>query len=143
MTNQYILLVIQIFIVGLILWMLYTILSYAKKHKISLTEKFWTGFGIGYITDLLDTLGIGTFATTTTMFKLTKLVEDDRKIPATMTTAHIIPVLVEALLFITIVEVDMVTLLAMATAAFSGAFVGARVTQNGIPKSSTDSGVSC
>lgn len=109
--------------------MLYTILSYAKKHKISLTEKFWTGFGIGYVTDLLDTLGIGTFATTTTMFKLTKLVEDDRKIPATMTTAHIIPVLVEALLFITIVEVDMVTLLAMATAAFSGAFVGARVTQ--------------
>ncbi len=91
-------------------------------------EKFWTGFGIGYVTDLLDTLGIGTFATTTTMFKLTKLVEDDRKIPATMTTAHIIPVLVEALLFITIVEVDMVTLIAMA-AAFTGAFVGAKVTQ--------------
>ncbi len=63
------------------------------------------------------------------MFKLTKLVEDDRKIPATMTTAHIIPVLVEALLFITIVEVDMVTLIAMAAAAFTGAFVGAKVTQ--------------
>ncbi len=97
-------------------------------------EKFWTGFGIGYVTDLLDTLGIGTFATTTTMFKLTKLVEDDRKIPATMTTAHIIPVLVEALLFITIVEVDMVTLIAMAAAAFTGAFVGAKVTQNGIQR---------
>lgn len=113
MNNQIILLTIQVFIVALILWMLYTILSYAKKHDISLKEKFWTGFGIGYVTDLLDTLGIGTFATTTTMFKLTKLVEDDRKIPATMTTAHIIPVLVEALLFITIVEVDMVTLIAM------------------------------
>ncbi len=82
---------------------------------------------------MLDTLGIGTFATTTTMFKLTKLVEDDRKIPATMTTAHIIPVLVEALLFITIVEVDMVTLIAMAV-AFTGAFVGAKVTQNGIQR---------
>ncbi|MFI3056781.1 TSUP family transporter [Streptococcus sp. 2020WUSS084] len=129
MNNQIILLTIQVFIVALILWMLYTILSYAKKHDISLKEKFWTGFGIGYVTDLLDTLGIGTFATTTTMFKLTKLVEDDRKIPATMTTAHIIPVLVEALLFITIVEVDMVTLIAMAVAAFTGAFVGAKVTQ--------------
>ncbi|HEM4571760.1 TPA: sulfite exporter TauE/SafE family protein [Streptococcus suis] len=129
MNNQIILLTIQVFIVALILWMLYTILSYAKKHDISLKEKFWTGFGIGYVTDLLDTLGIGTFATTTTMFKLTKLVEDDRKIPATMTTAHIIPVLVEALLFITIVEVDMVTLIAMAAAAFTGAFVGAKVTQ--------------
>ncbi|WP_024410570.1 sulfite exporter TauE/SafE family protein [Streptococcus suis] len=129
MNNQIILLTIQVFIIALILWMLYTILSYAKKHDISLKEKFWTGFGIGYVTDLLDTLGIGTFATTTTMFKLTKLVEDDRKIPATMTTAHIIPVLVEALLFITIVEVDMVTLIAMAAAAFTGAFVGAKVTQ--------------
>lgn len=129
MNNQIILLTIQVFIVALILWMLYTILSYAKKHDISLKEKFWTGFGIGYVTDLLDTLGIGTFATTTTMFKLTKLVEDDRKIPATMTTAHIIPVLVEALLFITIVEVDMVTLIAMAATAFTGAFVGAKVTQ--------------
>lgn len=84
MNNQIILFTIQVFIVALILWMLYTILSYAKKHDISLKEKFWTGFGIGYVTDLLDTLGIGTFATTTTMFKLTKLVEDDRKIPATM-----------------------------------------------------------
>ncbi|WP_449458261.1 TSUP family transporter [Streptococcus suis] len=129
MNNQIILLTIQVFIVALILWMLYTILSYAKKYDIFLKEKFWTGFGIGYVTDLLDTLGIGTFATTTTMFKLTKLVEDDRKIPATMTTAHIIPVLVEALLFITIVEVDMVTLIAMAVAAFTGAFVGAKVTQ--------------
>ena len=129
MKCQLILWAIQILIIGLIIWMLFTILSYARKHKISLTEKFWTGFGIGYVTDLLDTLGIGTFATTTTMFKLTKLVEDDRRIPATMTTAHIIPVLVEALLFITIVEVDIVTLIAMAAAAFTGAFVGAKVTQ--------------
>lgn len=120
---------IQALLVGLIVWMAWTIFSYARRNGISLKERFWTGFGIGFVTDLLDTLGIGAFATTTTLFKATKLVEEDRKLPATMTTAHIIPVLVEALLFITIVEVDLVTLLAMATAAFSGAFVGARVTQ--------------
>ncbi|MEW4354237.1 sulfite exporter TauE/SafE family protein [Streptococcus pneumoniae] len=130
MTEQMILHLIQALLVGLILWIAWTIFSYAKKHQIHLRDRFWTGFGIGFVTDLLDTLGIGTFATTTTLFKATKLVEDDRKIPATMTTAHIIPVLVEALLFITIVQVDLVTLVAMATAAFSGAFVGARVTQH-------------
>lgn len=130
MTDQFILRAIQFLLVFIILWMLYTILSYARKHRISLKDRFWTGFFIGYVTDLLDTLGIGTFATTTTMFKWTRLVEDDRKIPATMTTAHIIPVLVEALLFITIVEVDLVTLIAMAVAAFSGAFVGAKVTHS-------------
>ena len=80
---------IIIAILSMIVW-------YARK------ERFWTGFWIGYVTELLDTLGIGTFATTTTLFKVTKLVEDDRKVPATMTTAHIIPVLVEVLLFITL-----------------------------------------
>ncbi|MBF0787648.1 MULTISPECIES: sulfite exporter TauE/SafE family protein [unclassified Streptococcus] len=130
MTNQIIVCFIQFLLVGLIVWIAWTIFSYAKKYRIDLRERFWTGFGIGFITDLLDTLGIGTFATTTTLFKVTKLVEDDRKIPATMTTAHIIPVLVEALLFVTIVQVDLQTLVAMATAAFLGAFVGARVTQH-------------
>ncbi|NEW61800.1 TSUP family transporter [Granulicatella sp. zg-ZJ] len=130
MENQLLLHSIQILLICLIFWFLFIMFSYTKKHKISLTKKFWTGFGIGYLTDLLDTLGIGTFATTTTLFKLTKLVEDDRKIPATMTTAHVIPVLTEALLFITIVKVDLWTLIVMALSAFLGAFVGVRVTQH-------------
>lgn len=130
MTNELILRLIQAILVGLMLWMLIAILQNAHRHKVKLTDRFFTGFWIGYVTDLLDTLGIGTFATTTTLFKLTKLVEDDRKIPATMATAHGIPVLLEALLFITIVKVDTTTLVAMATASFLGALVGTRVTQN-------------
>lgn len=106
------------------------ILVNAKKQGINLKEKFWTGLWIGYVTDLLDTLGIGTFATSTALFKATKLVEDDKQIPATLSTAHIIPVLIEALCFITIVEVDLITLFAMAIASFLGAFVGVRVTKN-------------
>lgn len=121
---------IQGLLVLIIIAILSMIVGYARKERVNLKERFWTGFWIGYVTDLLDTLGIGTFATTTTLFKVTKLVEDDRKIPATMTTAHIIPVLVEALLFITIVKVDLVTLVAMGVAAFSGAYAGARVTQH-------------
>ncbi|HFI0632714.1 TPA: sodium:solute symporter [Streptococcus suis] len=130
MTNKLILHVIQFILVGMIAWMLYLIVSYARQNKISLTDRFWTGFAIGFVTDLLDTLGIGTFATTTSLLKATKLIEDDRRIPATMTTAHIIPILLEALLFITIVEVEMTTLISLAIAAFTGASVGARVTQH-------------
>ncbi|HEL1612991.1 TPA: sulfite exporter TauE/SafE family protein [Streptococcus suis] len=130
MTNKLILHAIQFILVGMIAWMLYLIVSYARKNKISLKDRFWTGFAIGYVTDLLDTLGIGTFATTTSLLKATKLIEDDRRIPATMTTAHIIPILLEALLFITIVEVEMMTLISLAIAAFTGASVGARVTQH-------------
>ncbi|HFI0791846.1 TPA: sodium:solute symporter [Streptococcus suis] len=130
MTNKLILHVIQFILVGMIAWMLYLIVSYARQNKISLTDRFWTGFAIGFVTDLLDTLGIGTFATTTSLLKATKLIDDDRRIPATMTTAHIIPILLEALLFITIVEVEMTTLITLAIAAFTGASVGARVTQH-------------
>ncbi|HEM3702064.1 TPA: sulfite exporter TauE/SafE family protein [Streptococcus suis] len=130
MTNKLILHVIQFILVGMIAWMLYLIVSYARQNKISLTDRFWTGFAIGFVTDLLDTLGIGTFATTTSLLKATKLIDDDRRIPATMTTAHIIPILLEALLFITIVEVEMTTLISLAIAAFTGASVGARVTQH-------------
>lgn len=129
MTNLLVLRMIQGLLVILIVWVLFLIMQNARRHKIRLRERFFTGFWIGFITDLLDTLGIGTFATTTTLFKLSKLVEDDRQIPATMTTAHVIPVLVEALCFITIVKVDLTTLICMATAAFSGAFVGARLTK--------------
>ncbi|MGT2865434.1 TSUP family transporter [Streptococcus fryi] len=130
MTNELILRIIQFILIGLMIWMFMAILQNARRHKVKLTERFFTGFWIGYVTDLLDTLGIGTFATTTTLFKATKLVEDDRKIPATMATAHGIPVLLEALLFITIVEVDTTTLVCMAFASFLGALVGTRVTKH-------------
>ncbi|MBM9833997.1 sodium:solute symporter, partial [Enterococcus faecalis] len=71
-----------------------------------------------------------TFATSTALFKATKLVKDDKQIPATLSTAHVIPVLIEALCFITIVKVELPTLLAMATASFVGALVGTRLTKN-------------
>ncbi|KEH51855.1 sulfite exporter TauE/SafE family protein [Streptococcus macedonicus] len=130
MTNKLILHMIQLFLIFLIFWTMGNILVNAKKHRINLKEKFWTGLWIGYVTDLLDTLGIGTFATSTALFKATKLVEDDKKIPATLSTAHIIPVLIEALCFITIVEVNLTTLFVMAMASFLGAFVGTRITKN-------------
>lgn len=57
--------------------------------------------------------------------------KDDKKIPATLATAHGIPVMIEALCFITIVKVELPTLLAMATASFTGACVGTRVTKIG------------
>lgn len=130
MTNELILRLIQIFLVFLIIWIFGNIILHAKKNKINLKERFWTGLWIGYLTDLLDTLGIGTFATSTALFKATKLVKDDKQIPATLSTAHVIPVLIEALCFITIVKVELPTLLAMATASFVGALVGTRLTKN-------------
>ncbi|HVU00893.1 MAG TPA: sulfite exporter TauE/SafE family protein [Polyangiaceae bacterium] len=82
--------------------------------------------GIGWLTDFLDTLGIGSFATTTTAFRLGRLV-DDRKIPGTLNVGHTLPTIVQALIYITIVDVDAVTLASLVAASVLGAVLGAGI----------------
>jgi len=101
-----------------------------RKQKVDIRSRFGKGFLIGLLADFGDTLGIGSFATTTTMFKATKWLDDDRKLPGTMTVAHAIPVFMEALLFLTAVKVEALTLVSMTLAAVVGAFVGTRITAN-------------
>jgi uncharacterized membrane protein YfcA len=82
--------------------------------------------GVGFATNFLDTLGIGSYATTTAMFRLRKIV-NDRIIPGTLTVGHALPTIVETFLFLTIVRVDVPTLLSMIGAAILGAWLGAGV----------------
>jgi uncharacterized membrane protein YfcA len=79
---------------------------------------------IGFITNFFDTLGIGSFAPTTAMFKFFRLVPDE-KIPGTLNVGHTLPTILEAFLFIAIVQVDMLTLVLMISAAIVGAWFGA------------------
>src|SRR4029453_8377569 len=53
---------------------------------------------IGFGTNFLDTLGIGSFATTTSAYKLLRLVRDEY-IPGTMIVGHTLPVVVQAFIF--------------------------------------------
>src|SRR5205814_6988964 len=80
---------------------------------------------IGAITDFLDTLGIGSFATTTSLYKLGRVV-DDGEIPGTLNVGHTIPTFAEAFLFIFVadIEVDISTLVLMIGAAVAGAWLG-------------------
>lgn len=79
---------------------------------------------IGAVTDFLDTLGVGSFATTTSLFKLGGVV-DDQEIPGTLNVGHALPTLAEAFIYIGLVRVDMTTLVAMIAAAVAGAYLGA------------------
>lgn len=81
---------------------------------------------IGFVTNFFDTLGIGNFAPTTTWFKLRRRVADE-DIPGTMNVGHALPVVVEALVFISVVRVDLTTLIAMIVAAVAGAWLGVGV----------------
>ncbi len=81
---------------------------------------------IGVVTNFFDTLGIGSFATTTSFYKLWRLV-NDRIIPGTLNVGHTPPTIVQAFIYISIVQVDVVTLVLMIGAAVAGAWLGAGV----------------
>jgi uncharacterized membrane protein YfcA len=80
----------------------------------------------GFVLDFLDTLGIGNFAPTTSVFKLFRMVPDEL-IPGTMNVGHTLPVIAEAFIYIAILEVDVWTLVLMIAAAVVGAWLGAGV----------------
>jgi len=82
--------------------------------------------GIGLVVNFFDTLGIGSFATTTSCFKLWGLVRDE-EIPGTLNVGVTIPALLEGFIFIAIVNVDVTTLVLMIAASVLGAWLGAAV----------------
>jgi uncharacterized membrane protein YfcA len=81
---------------------------------------------VGFLTNFFDTLGIGSFATTTSTFKFLRGVRDE-VIPGTLNIGHFIPTVAEALIFIAIVTVDIRTLIAMIVASVLGAWLGAGI----------------
>jgi uncharacterized membrane protein YfcA len=87
---------------------------------------------IGFVTNFFDTLGIGSFATTTSMYKLWKLVPD-QQIPGTLNVGHAINAIVQSFIYITIVEVEFRTLALMILAAIGGSWLGAGIVA-GLPR---------
>src|SRR5918994_6834222 len=82
--------------------------------------------GIGFITNFFDTLGIGSYATTTAMFRGWRLVRDEQ-IPGTLNVGHIIPTVVQAVIYTQLVEVEFMTMFFMIFAACVGAWMGAGI----------------
>jgi len=99
----------------------------------------WRHLTIGLLTNFFDTLGIGSFATTTTMFRLWKLVADE-KIPGTLNVGHALPTVAQALIYITIVEVDVRTLILLILSAVGGSWIGAAIVA-GLPRSAIQRGM--
>jgi uncharacterized membrane protein YfcA len=98
-----------------------------SKHKNNLENVSWLKTGlIGFIVNFFDVLGIGAFAPQTALLKFTKQTED-RVLPGTLNVANTIPVLIQALIFITVIEVEPVTLILMLISAAAGAILGAGI----------------
>jgi uncharacterized membrane protein YfcA len=83
--------------------------------------------GIGFVTNFFDTLGIGSFATTTSFFKSLKLVKDE-VIPGTLNVGHTLPTITQAFIYISNVDVEPTTLILLIVASVLGMWLGAGVT---------------
>jgi len=81
---------------------------------------------IGFGTNFFDTLGIGSYAPTTVLFRFFRLVPDER-IPGTLTIGHTLPTMAQAFIYISIIEVEMRTLVLLILAAVVGSWLGAGV----------------
>jgi len=81
---------------------------------------------IGFVTNFFDTLGIGSFATTTAVFRLFRLVPDEL-IPGTIIVGDAMTVLAQALLFISVVDVDPWQMTALIVVCVIGGWIGAGV----------------
>lgn len=100
-----------------------------------------TGSALGLVTNFFDTLGIGSFAPTTAFIKLKRLVSDEQ-IPGTLNVGHALPTINQALIFVSIVEVETVTLLALIGAAALGSWYGSRIVA-GLPRRPIQIGIAC
>ena len=111
-----------------ILFAIVLVKDYMKKSKAGTleSEKFLISGLVGMFANFLDTLGIGSFAIETSIFKNMKII-DDKKIPGTLNVGATIPTICEALIFLTVVKVDPITLVSMVLAAILGAVVGAGI----------------
>lgn len=80
----------------------------------------------GFVTNFLDTLGIGSMATTTVLVRHFKLLRDDVN-PGTQNVGHALPVIAQAFIYTRLVPVDATTLVLMIGAAVAGSYLGAGV----------------
>jgi uncharacterized membrane protein YfcA len=81
---------------------------------------------VGFVTNFFDTLGIGSFAPTTAAFRIWNLIRDEH-IPGTLNVGHTPPVILQAFLYITWIQVDPLTLGLLIGSSVIGAWFGAGV----------------
>lgn len=81
---------------------------------------------VAFVANFFDVLGIGSYATSTAAYKIRGSV-NDINIPGVLNIGDCVPVLVEALLFFSLVEIDILTLVCMLGSMVLGARLGAGI----------------
>ncbi len=106
-------------------------------------KKRWTVYHslVAFAMCFLDTLGVGNFATTTAAFKFRGSVPDE-KIPGTLNVGYVMQTVAQALIYISIIAVDVWTLVLLIAAAVVGAWLGAGIVSHW-PRRKIQIGMGC
>lgn len=102
------------------------ILSLFFKQKTASTLDFLNKsrlFFIGFLANIFDTLGIGSFAVIIAFNKHWKLI-DDKKLPGTLNAQAVLASFLQAMFFLKFVEIDFYTLASLVLSACLGGFIG-------------------
>lgn len=97
------------------------IVFWSRKFGITAWQLF-----VGFITNFFDWFGIGSFATTTSLYRARRTI-DDRLLPGTLNVGHTLPTVAEAFISATLFKVETTTLISMTAAAVLGSWLGAGV----------------
>jgi uncharacterized membrane protein YfcA len=97
-----------------------------SKRRLLRERPTWADGAIGYVTNFLDTLGIGSYAQITALFKLRGRPQDEL-IPGTLNVGSSVPAFLSSLLFFGAIAVEPVLLASMVISSGTGAWVGAGV----------------
>lgn len=109
------------------LWFAIVFVKDFIKNKDKLENNSWLAVSIiGFVTNFFDALGIGSFATGAALLKTFKQ-SKDRVIPGTLNVGYCIPVILEGFIFMTVIEVETITLISMLVSATVGAYLGAGI----------------
>ncbi|AUB32066.1 sulfite exporter TauE/SafE family protein [Spiroplasma floricola] len=97
--------------------------SLAKERKYPMNKGFFSSLFVG----LLGLFGVGAFAPTISISNTIGLIEDDKKIPGTLNAGYVLPIILQALIMISVIKVDILTLIVLIIAAVIGSYIGAAV----------------
>jgi uncharacterized membrane protein YfcA len=119
--------IIWLTLILLALWFSWYFIKDILSNKNNLENSSWIKTAlIGFLVNFFDVLGIGAFAPQTALLRFTHQTKD-KQIPGTLNVANTLPVLMQAIIFIKVIEVEPVTLITMLVTATAGAVIGAGI----------------
>ncbi|MDQ7982823.1 MAG: TSUP family transporter [Spiroplasma sp.] len=108
-------------------FLIFVVRNIIKRIFLDKDENLFKTASIGFAGAFTDTIGVGSFSITVATLNATNTVKNVKKLPGTLNLGLTIPNLFAGTLFVSAIQVELVTLITLVIAAMFGAFFGAKL----------------